>query len=63
MFWAGNEKVCSNEISTACYQNTGLECLCVLNCVIETPLTSLWSRQIITANTQFDVYEYVGDKY
>jgi hypothetical protein len=36
--------------------------ICVMNCVIDVPLTSLWSWQIITANSQFDVYEYIDDK-
>jgi len=58
-----NEKVSVNEDRAARYQNTGVKYLCVLNCVIETPVTSLCNWQIITVHSHFVVYEYVDDKF
>jgi len=57
-----NEKVSVNEDRAARYQNTGVKYLCVLKRVIETPVTALWKRQIITVHSQFDVCECVTYK-
>jgi hypothetical protein len=40
-FLTENEKVWGNGVGAARYQITGVKYLCVLNCVIETTLTSL----------------------
>jgi hypothetical protein len=37
------EKVWCKGVGAASCQITGVKYLCVLNCVIETPLTSLWN--------------------
>jgi len=42
---------------------TGVKYLFILKRVTESSVTALWNRQIITAHTQFDVYEYLDDKF
>jgi len=35
--------------------------ICVLCTVIEAPVSALWNSQFVTANTEYDVFEFVGD--
>jgi len=35
--------------------------ICVLCTVIEAPVSALWNWQFVTANTEYDVFEFVGD--
>jgi hypothetical protein len=55
MFLIENEKVSVNEDRAARYQNTFIKYLSVPIRVIETAVTALWNRQIVTVHSQFEV--------